>query len=101
MKRMALLGLVSTVWLAQSAFAQSAATPPPAPPKAAPSATPDTTGAPKTKQAKPQEKQKAYTGNTGKKNDPGTACSSSRPTSDGSIDCGTSGNAATPGKAPK
>jgi hypothetical protein len=110
MKRTVLLGLVGSVLLAPAAFAQdSAATPPnPAasqPPtatqKANPSATPSTTGAPKTPQGKSTEKQKAYTGNTGKKADAGTACSSARATPNGGVDCGTSGNAATAGKVPK
>jgi hypothetical protein len=46
-------------------------------------------------------KQKAYKGNTGKKRDPGTACSTARPTNNGGIDCGTGGKGATPGKVPK
>jgi hypothetical protein len=50
---------------------------------------------------KPVAKQKAYTGNTGKKQDPGTACSTARPTKNGGIDCGTGGEGATPGKVPK
>jgi hypothetical protein len=45
--------------------------------------------------------QKAYTGNSGKKADPGTACSTARPTPNGGVDCGTSGTGATPGKVPK
>jgi hypothetical protein len=118
MKRMALLGLVTGMLVGQGALAQdSAATPsqptptqatqPPSahPPqsahKADPSAVPNTTGAPKTKQGRPTEKQKAYTGNTGKKNDPGTACSSARPTPNGGVNCGTTGDAATAGKVPK
>jgi hypothetical protein len=51
--------------------------------------------------SQPVAKQKSYTGNTGKKSDPGTACSSARPTPNGGIDCGVSGNAATTGRAPK
>jgi hypothetical protein len=105
MKRTAMLGLVATLWLAQGAFAQdSSATTPalPAPAaKPAPSATPNTTGAPKTKESKTIDKQKAYTGNTGKKTDAGTACSSARPSANGGVDCGTSGNSATTGKVPK
>jgi hypothetical protein len=46
-------------------------------------------------------KQKAYKGNTGKKADPGTACSTARPTNNGGVDCGTGGKGATPGKVPK
>jgi hypothetical protein len=46
-------------------------------------------------------KQKAYKGNTGKKPDPGTACSTARPTNNGGVDCGTGGKGATPGKVPK
>jgi hypothetical protein len=46
-------------------------------------------------------KQKAYKGNTGKKADPGTACSTARPTPNGGVDCGTGGKGATPGKVPK
>ena len=42
--------------------------------------------------------QKTYTGNSGNKADPSTACSTSRPTKDGGVDCGTSGNSATEGK---
>jgi hypothetical protein len=112
MKRTVLWGLVGSALLVPGAFAQnSAATPPnpaasqPTPPtatqKADPSATPSTTGAPKTAQGKSAEKQKAYTGNTGKKNDAGTACSSARPNPKGGVDCGTGGNAATAGKVPK
>jgi hypothetical protein len=112
MKRIALVGMVSTLWLAHGAFAQSSAKEPPpptstqvtqpasAPPKA-PSATPDSTGAPKTSSGKTEEKRKAYTGNTGKKKDAGTACSSARPSANGGVDCGTSGNAATTGSPPK
>jgi hypothetical protein len=107
-----LFALVGTTFLASAALAQSSATTPPLPAgvqttqpspaqKADPAAKPNTTGAPKTQQGKPKEKQKAYTGNTGKKTDPGTACSSARPTPNGGVDCGTSGNAATPGKVPK
>jgi hypothetical protein len=107
MKQAALLALAGTFWLAQSAFAQSSSAtqpslPAPAPAaKPAPTATPNTTGAPKTKQSKSIGKQKAYTGNTGKKADPGTACSSARPTSNGGVDCGTGGDSATTGKVPK
>ena len=112
MKQMILLGLVATAVFAPAAFAQSSAATPPnpaaaqtSPPtsaqKADPSATPSTTGAPKTQQGKPTEKQKAYTGNKGKKSDAGTACSSARPNPNGGVDCGTSGNAATAGKVPK
>jgi hypothetical protein len=112
MKRVALLGLASTVWLAYGAFAQSSAATPSLPPSSqttqpssgqqmAPSAKPDTTGAPKTPQGKSTEKQKAYTGNTGKKKDAGTACSSARPSPNGGVDCGTGGNAATTGSPPK
>jgi hypothetical protein len=46
-------------------------------------------------------KQKAYNGNTGKKTDAGTACSTARATPSGGVDCGTSGEGATPGKVPK
>jgi hypothetical protein len=46
-------------------------------------------------------KQKSYTGNSGKKSDPGTACSSARPTANGGVDCGVGGNAATTGRIPK
>jgi hypothetical protein len=112
MKRMVLLGLVGTGLLAPAAFAQDSAVTPPnpaasqtsAPPsaqKANPSATPTTTGAPKTNRGKSTEKQKAYTGNEGRKRDPGTACNSARPNPNGGVDCGMSGNAATPGKVPK
>ena len=43
-------------------------------------------------------KQKAYTGNSGSKQDPGTVCSTARPTPNGGVDCGTSGDSATLGK---
>jgi hypothetical protein len=46
-------------------------------------------------------KRKTYQGHTGKKIDPGTACSTARPTKKGGVDCGTSGAGATPGKVPK
>jgi hypothetical protein len=41
-------------------------------------------------------KQKSYSGNSGKKPDPGTACSTARPTPNGGLDCGMSGDSATP-----
>ncbi len=37
-----------------------------------------------------------YTGNAGKKDDPGTACSTARTKPDGSLDCGMSGKPITP-----
>jgi hypothetical protein len=43
-------------------------------------------------------KSASYTGATGKKSDPGTACSTARRTADGRLDCGTGGNGATAGK---
>jgi hypothetical protein len=43
-------------------------------------------------------KQKSYTGNSGSKQDPGTVCSTARPTPNGGVDCGTSGDSATLGK---
>jgi hypothetical protein len=46
-------------------------------------------------------KQGVYQGKQGKKTDPGTACSTARPRPNGGVDCGTSGNGATPGKIPK
>lgn len=46
-------------------------------------------------------KQPKYRGNIGKKADPGTACSTARPTANGGVDCGTGGEGATPGKVPK
>jgi hypothetical protein len=115
MKRTALLGFLGTIWLlGHSAIAQTSSATQPAQPtaaaqpaqpsngaKAAPGATPTTTGAPKTAQSKTVNKQKAYTGNTGKKSDPGTACSSARPAANGGMDCGTGGDAATTGKVPK
>jgi hypothetical protein len=115
MKRTALLGFLGTFWLlghsavAQNSSATQPAQPAPAaqsaPPvtgaKAAPGSAPNTTGAPKTAQSKSVNKQKAYTGNTGKKSDPGTACSSARPAANGGMDCGTGGDAATTGKVPK
>jgi hypothetical protein len=118
MKRLVLVGLAGGMLIGQGALAQDSAATPPLPPptqstpppaahppqsaqKADPATAPNTTGAPKTKQGKPAEKQKAYTGNTGKKTDPGTACSSARPTPNGGVDCGTTGDAATAGKVPK
>jgi cytoskeletal protein RodZ len=53
------------------------------------------------KQAQGVVKQGGYKGNTGKKGDPGTACSTARPTPNGGVDCGTGGSGATPGKVPK
>jgi hypothetical protein len=52
-------------------------------------------------QVKSLEKHPTYKGNTGKKKDPGTACSTARPTKNGGVDCGTGGEGATPGKVPK
>lgn len=46
-------------------------------------------------------KQPVYRGNAGKKADPGTACSTARPTKNGGVDCGMGGEGATPGKVPK
>jgi hypothetical protein len=46
-------------------------------------------------------KQGSYQGNKGKKADPGTACSSARPTPNGGVDCGTGGKAATSRTPPK
>jgi hypothetical protein len=57
--------------------------------------TPD---ASRSKQAAQLGKRKSYTGNTGSKANFGTACSTARPTVDGGVDCGTSGNSATEGK---
>ena len=42
-------------------------------------------------------RKKSYSGRSGPKSDPGTACSTARPTSDGGVDCGMSGNSATNG----
>jgi hypothetical protein len=53
---------------------------------------------PHSKQEAQLTKRKTYTGNTGSKADPGTACTTARPTVDGGVDCGTSGNSATLGK---
>ena len=53
------------------------------------------------KQVQNVAKQGAYKGNVGKKGDPGTACSTARSTPNGGLDCGTSGEGATPGKVPK
>lgn len=39
--------------------------------------------------------------NIAKKPDPGTACSTARPTKNGGVDCGMGGEGATPGKVPK
>jgi hypothetical protein len=61
----------------------------------------DRHGAKARDQAPPVKKlaqQKAYTGASGTKQDPGTVCSTARPTKDGGVDCGTSGSGATLGK---
>ncbi len=50
------------------------------------------------KQATQLGKQKTYTQSSGSKADSSTACSTARPTVDGGVDCGTSGNSATMGK---
>ncbi len=50
-----------------------------------------------TRQVRKLSKRKTYTGSSGSKADPSTACSTSRPTQDGGVDCGTSGNSATEG----
>lgn len=42
--------------------------------------------------------QKTYTQKSGSKQDPGTACSTARPTPNGGVDCGTGGDSATLGK---
>jgi hypothetical protein len=52
----------------------------------------------RSKQVDQLAKRNTYTGSNGSKGDPGTACSTARPTSDGGVDCGTSGNSATMGK---
>ena len=44
---------------------------------------------------------RAYTGATGRKADPSTACSTARTTKDGRLDCGTGGDAATTGRIVK
>jgi hypothetical protein len=108
MKRALLLGLTGAFALAQGAFGQnSAATPPPATSSSS-SATaqprPDPRGTRTSDQSAVSQaaaKQKVYKGNTGKKADPGTACSTARPTNNGGVDCGTGGKGATPGKVPK
>lgn len=53
---------------------------------------------PHSKQDAQLAKRKTYGGSTGSKADPGTACSTARPTANGGVDCGTSGNSATMGK---
>ncbi len=45
-------------------------------------------------------KRGTYRGDQGKKKDPGTACSNARSTPNGGLDCGLSGEGATPGKNP-
>ena len=58
-------------------------------------------GAKAADQSRPVNKlsqRKTYTGNSGSKADPGTACSTARPTQEGGVDCGTTGNSATEGK---
>lgn len=68
------------------------------------SATVESRGTRTNDQSKPAQStaaQKAYGGSSGKKADPGTACSTARPAPNGGVDCGTGGNGATPGKVPK
>lgn len=63
--------------------------------------TADNRGAKAADQSRPVRKlneRKAYTGSSGSKADPGTACSTARPTQNGGVDCGTTGNSATEGK---
>lgn len=50
------------------------------------------------KQVKKLAKNKTYTGRSGSKADTGTACSTARPTKNGGVDCGTTGDSATLGK---
>ena len=66
--------------------------------------TPEARGPRTTDQSAPAQavaKQKSYQGSFGKKADPGTACSTARPTPNGGVDCGTGGEGATHGKVPK
>ncbi len=57
-----------------------------------------TKAADQSKQAHHLAERKAYTGASGSKADPGTACTTARPTRDGGIDCGTTGDSSTMGK---
>lgn len=50
------------------------------------------------KQADQLARQKTYTESSGSKADPSTACTTARPTVNGGVDCGMSGNSATQGK---
>jgi hypothetical protein len=62
--------------------------------------TADNRGPKASDQSRPVRKlseRKTYTGSSGSKADPSTACSTARRTQDGGIDCGTSGNSATEG----
>jgi hypothetical protein len=62
----------------------------------------DAKGTQTSKQSPPVQnltKGKTYT--DGKKSDPGTACSTARTMPNGGLDCGTSGDGATPGKVPR
>jgi hypothetical protein len=52
----------------------------------------------RSKQTEPLAEQKTYTGNSGAKANLGTMCTTARPTADGGVDCGMSGNSATSGK---
>jgi hypothetical protein len=62
--------------------------------------TADNRGPKTSDQSRPVRKlseRKTYTGSSGSKADPSTACSTARRTQDGGVDCGTSGNGATEG----
>lgn len=72
---------------------------PPKPPAPATPGTVDQRGTQTRNQSPPVREavhRKAYT--TGSKPDPGTACSTARPTKNGGVDCGTSGTGATVGR---
>ena len=51
--------------------------------------------------AAPAASKQTYQGQTGRKSAPSTACSTARTKADGTLDCGTGGNAALPGRIPK
>lgn len=55
-------------------------------------------GTGQSKQAAELARRKTYTQQSGAKANPSTACSTARPTVNGEVDCGTSGNSATLGK---
>jgi hypothetical protein len=113
MRRVALLGFLGALAFAEGAAAQSQAATQPPPPShqiSAPAEQRPDTGNPENRGTRTQDqsapaqnaaKQKAYKGKTGAKRDPGTACSTARPTPNGGVDCGTGGKGAKPEKVPK